>query len=181
MDLLNNFTGILAETMVSKILTQSPRNVFQHQPHPSNRLRPRGGVWQDKSAEESDRAATRQPAALLNSSRSRGLRTEMFRSNKLDYTRAKLVPMTSHVHPLIRAEAERIADHEGLSLSQIGSTAIEELVRKKLHKQQESLLFPTLTQWLRNELRKFGNRIVDLLLRTAIASEQARILITEVL
>ncbi len=105
----------------------------------------------------------------------------MFRSNKKDNIKVKLVPLTSHVHPLVKAELQRIAEQEQLSLSKVSSTAVEEWIHWKLHKQHEALMYPIVRQVIREELQAFGNRIVFFLMRIAIASEQARILITEVL
>ncbi len=167
--------------MMSKTLAQTRRDVFQHQSHPSNLKRPPGGVMQDKGAEKSGRAPSKQPAPLLKQSRARSMDTELFRVNKLDNTKVKLRHTTIHLHPIDKEELQHIAREEQLSVSKVGATAVHEWLRWKLHKQQEALMYPTLTQWLKSELRKFGDRIVFFLMRIAIASEQARILVTEVL
>ncbi len=167
--------------MANNLKPQNPRNVFQHQSHPSNRQRPRGGVVQDKGAEKSGRAASEQPVPLKNESGARPLSTNLFRVNKLDYTKVKLIHTTSHLHPLVRAELERRADITGLSLSRVMATGLEEWVQYDLHRQHEALQYPMFRQLIRDEFQAFSDRNVHFIMRIAIASEQARILITEVL
>jgi hypothetical protein len=167
--------------MVNNIKPQSPGNVFQHQSHPSNLKRPPRGVMQDKGAEKSGRAASEQPVPLENESGARLSGNKLFRVNKLDYTKAKLIHTTSHLHPLVRAELERRADITGLSLSRVMATGLEEWVQYDLHRQHETLMYPMFRQLIRDELKAFGNRIVFFLMRIAFSAEQARILITNVL
>jgi protein-disulfide isomerase-like protein with CxxC motif len=91
------------------------------------------------------------------------------------------VPLPLHVDPLLKAEIQRIAEAEGLSVSQVGATGLGEWVHQRLHDHHEALLYPVLRQLIRDELRAFGNRIVFFLIRIAFAAEQSRILITNVL
>jgi hypothetical protein len=107
--------------------------------------------------------------------------TKVFRSNKRDTTKVKLVHTTLHLHLLVRAELERRAGQEFLSVSCVGATLLETAIRQDIHSQYTSLLQPMLRQIIREELRSFGNRIVFFLMRIAMASEQARILVTNVL
>jgi hypothetical protein len=83
--------------------------------------------------------------------------------------------------PQLKVALLRIAEQEGLSLSQTVVVALEEWVHQNIHAQHEALLYPIIRQVIREELRAFGNRIVFFLMRIAFASEQARILITNVL
>ena len=76
---------------------------------------------------------------------------------------------------------ERIATAEGLSISQVGAIACDEWVRTDIHRQQTALAETKLRQMFREELQAFGHRMVFFLLRIALAAEQARILITNVL
>jgi len=167
--------------MANNLKPQNPRNVFQHQSHPSNRPRPPGGVGQDKGAEKSGRAASAQPDPLEKQSRARLMDTELFRVNKLDNTKVKLVHRTIHLHPIDDEELKHIATTDGLSVSSVGATAVHEWILWKIHKREESLMYPKLRQIIREEQQASGNRIVFFFMRIAIASEQARILITEVL
>lgn len=95
--------------------------------------------------------------------------------------RVPLVKLTLWVNSLVKAEIQRIAEREGLSISKVGAAALEAWVHQSIYRQHDAMLFPMLRQVMREELRAFGNRIVFFLLRIAFAAEQARILITKVL
>jgi hypothetical protein len=103
------------------------------------------------------------------------------RAQKRATTRVKLIHTTLWLHPLVRAEFERIAKREKLSVSSVGATACEEWVRYDIHRQQSAILETKMRQLIREENRALGNRIVFFLMRIAFASEQARILISNVL
>jgi len=96
-------------------------------------------------------------------------------------SKRQTVKVTLWVKSTVKAELERIAEHDHLSLSKVGATGLEEWVHQNIHSQQEALLYPVIRQIIREELRAFGNRIVFFLMRIAFASEQARILITNIL
>ena len=91
------------------------------------------------------------------------------------------VKVTLWVKPAVKAELERLAGMDGLTVSKTGATFLEEVIHQKLHIQHAMLLQPIIEQTVRKELRAFGNRLVFFLMRIAFASEQARILITNVL
>lgn len=83
--------------------------------------------------------------------------------------------------PAEKAELSQLAKSEGLSLSQIGRAFVVESMRRKLHAQQDDLLFPKLRQLLREDREAADNRSRHFLIETAFAAEQSRILITNVL
>jgi len=91
------------------------------------------------------------------------------------------VPLTLWVKPPLKETLTHIAKREGLSISSVGKAGLEEWVHQKLHNQHEALLYPLVRQAIREELLAFGNRIVFFLMRIAFASEQSRILITNIL
>jgi hypothetical protein len=96
-------------------------------------------------------------------------------------TKRKTVHVTLWTKPEIKAELRRLAQLNGLSVSQTGGAFLETALRQNLHEQHAALLQPMIKQAMREELRSFGNRLVFFLMRIAFASEQARILITNVL
>ena len=89
--------------------------------------------------------------------------------------------VTLWVKPAVKAELKRLAGMDGLTVSKTGATFLEEAIHQKLHIQHALLLQPIIEQTVRKELRSFGNRLVFFLMRIAFASEQARILVTNVL
>jgi hypothetical protein len=138
-------------------------------------------VRQDKGVLTNAPRSTKQPAPLETGSRPPPSGTKVVRANKHIPAKVKLVHTTLHLHPLVRAELERRAATEFLSVSRVGAALLESAVRQDIHSQYNSLLKPMLRQIIREELRAFGNRVVFFLMRIAFAAEQARILIANVL
>jgi hypothetical protein len=93
----------------------------------------------------------------------------------------KTVKVTLWVKPAVKAELKRLAEMNGLSVSKTGASLLEAGIHQEIYKQHALLLQPIIEQTVRKELRSFGNRLVFFLMRIAFASEQARILITNVL
>jgi hypothetical protein len=167
--------------MASNGKPQFVRQVFSQQ---SNGAAGSGGdaaVRQDKGVLTNARVASGQPAPPVQGSRPPSLGTKWVRPNTNNPAKVKLVHTTLHLHPLVRAELERRAATEFLSVSRVGATLLEAAIRQDIHSQYNSLLQPILRQIIREELRAFGNRVVFFLMRIAFASEQARILVTNVL
>jgi hypothetical protein len=94
---------------------------------------------------------------------------------------AKAVKVTLWVKPAVQAELKRLAEMDQLTVSKTGAALLEAAIHQRIHTQHALLLEPIIEQSVRKELRSFGNRLVFFLLRVAFASEQARILITNVL
>ena len=109
------------------------------------------------------------------------MNTNIFRANKIDNTKVKLVHTTFHLHPLVRAELERIANEHSISLSNVGADALAEWVHLRLHKQHDTLLYPLVRKAVHEELTAFGNRIIKFLMQIAFSAEHARLLTINVL
>ena len=93
----------------------------------------------------------------------------------------KTVKVTLWVKPAVQAELKRLAEMDQLTVSKTGAALLEAAIHQRIHTQHALLLQPIIEQTVRKELRSFGNRLVFFLMRIAFASEQARILITNVL
>jgi hypothetical protein len=167
--------------MASNGKPQFLRQIFSQQSNGAAGDAGDASVMQDKGVLTNARVASDQPAPPVTGSRPAALGTKWVRANKKDTTKVKLVHTTLHLHPLVREELERRAGAELLSVSRVGATLLETAIRQDIHSQYASLLKPILRQIIREEFRSFGNRIVFFLLRIALASEQARILVTNVL
>jgi len=145
-------------------IAQSPDGVPRrlHQP---NVQRMRGMVRQDKSANSRARVASPQPAPPKKVSRPLLLETNIFRSQKKNNSNVKLVHLTVWVHPLVKAELQRTAERERLSVSKVGSAGLEEWVRQQLHLQHTVLIQPIIETTIRNELRRYFSRMILFLAR----------------
>lgn len=164
--------------------TRTPRssgNIFLPHSHRPEAPQPQSGVGQDNPAPPPARTATPQPASLKKDMRSPLLDTRLARSQKHPDPKRKTVQLALWVQPGVKSELQRIAQIEGISLSATGAALLEQAIRQNIHGQYSALLQPMIEQTVRRELRSFGNRLVFFLMRIAYASEQSRILITNIL
>jgi hypothetical protein len=91
------------------------------------------------------------------------------------------VQVSAWVKPAIKAELQRLAGQEGLSLSQTCAALLAEAIRQKLHVQHAVLLQPIIETTIRNELRHNFSRFVLLLMRIAFEEGQTRRMVTNIL
>lgn len=161
--------------------SQTSRNIFQHQSPSATTQQPLRGVRQDKPHPSRERTASHEPSAVKKDMRSQQLNSNTSRSQKRSTPKRRTAQLILWVHPLVKAEIQRTAAQEGLSVSKVGASFLERAIRQDIHSQYNSLIQPMIEQTVRKELRSFGNRIVFFLMRIAFAAEQSRILITNIL
>jgi hypothetical protein len=85
------------------------------------------------------------------------------------------------VNPIVKAELQRIAEQEGLSLSATGAALLEAAIRQKLNIQHGVLLQPIIKTAIHEAMQGISNRLAFLLARSAFSSEQTRSLATNIL
>src|SRR3712207_1267825 len=158
----------------------SSRDIFSQQLPPAGQQRPPLGVRQDKDRATSARSTSPQPDPVTNSTRAKHLENTHVRSHNRSLLHQPAEKVTSWIPSLLKAELVRIAERNGLSLSQTIAALLEKLIQQDLHQQHEAVLFPMFKKALHEEFLAFGNRIVFFLMRIAFAAEQSRILITNV-
>lgn len=91
------------------------------------------------------------------------------------------VHFTTWVKPSVKAELQRIAQAEGLTVSRTGSVALEEWLARRSHVQHRGIFQPMIEQAIAKEMRAYSSRIATLLVRSMFASEQTRALATNIL
>ncbi len=91
------------------------------------------------------------------------------------------VQIAAWVKPSTKAELQRLAEKEGLSVSQICGALLEEAIRQNIHSQYASLIQPIIEQAIRKQMRAYSNRLAFLLVRSSFVSEQTRSLATNIL
>ena len=89
--------------------------------------------------------------------------------------------MTIWVEREVKAEVDRIARQEGLSVSATGAAFLREAVRQKLHVQHAVLLQPIIEQAIRRQMGTLSTRLAWLLVRVAFDAGQTRSLVTNIL
>jgi len=84
------------------------------------------------------------------------------------------VNYTTWVKPSVKAELQRIAKAEGLTLSRTGAAALEEWLARRSHIQHRGIFQPMIEHAIAKEMRAYSSRIALLLVRSLFTSEQTR-------
>ncbi|MFZ3168421.1 MAG: hypothetical protein WA130_12455 [Candidatus Methanoperedens sp.] len=102
-------------------------------------------------------------------------------SQKSTSDKRRLVPITIQVRPVVKAELQRIAAREKLSISSVSAKLLEKALQQNIDMQYGALLEPIIRQEIRSQMKVYSTRIALLLVRVAFASEQTRNLVTNIL
>src|SRR5690349_17568332 len=86
------------------------------------------------------------------------------------------VQVVAWVQPSLRAELSRLAEQEGLSISRVSATLLEEAIRQKLHIQHAVLLQPIIEQTISKHMRTRDTKLAFLLARGAFESGMTKAL-----
>jgi hypothetical protein len=167
--------------MASNGKPQFLKNIFQNQSKVVVADAVDASVRQDKTALTRGRAASLQPEPLLKPAQSHALNNKTPRSKKHGSTKRKTVHLVLWVKPIVKAELQRIAEQEGLSLSKTAGTLLARALQQNIDMQYNALLTPVIETAIKKEIRSFSNCIAMLLARTLFASEQTRSLTTNIL
>jgi hypothetical protein len=84
------------------------------------------------------------------------------------------------LNPRVRAELEREAEGRGITFSEMGAIACRDWVRYEIHRQQKSLFATEIRHLIREEIRRFKDSLIPFEIKNATASEQTRIIATDV-
>src|SRR5688500_16576184 len=106
------------------------QEIFSKQHYLATEGRPLRGVGQEKGAAESVRRDSGQPVPRPAGERTRPSGSSVARSQKPTKTR-RLERVTVWVEREVKAEVDRIARQEGLSVSATGAAFLREAVRQK--------------------------------------------------
>jgi len=85
------------------------------------------------------------------------------------------------VKPVVKAELQRIAEGEGLSISATGGAFLEQAIQQDIHSQHGALLDAVISQAISKGMRAYSTRLALLLVRVAFDAGQTRALVTNIL
>jgi hypothetical protein len=91
------------------------------------------------------------------------------------------VKVTLWVKPIVKAELQRKAEREGLSLSATGAAFLEKALQSDIDMQYGTLLQPIIEKAIATHMRSYSTRIAMLLVRSVFTSEQTRSLSANIL
>src|SRR3712207_778559 len=139
-----------------------------------------GRVGQDKGAVHRASHTTLQPAPPEPAMRPQPVRRTA-RASIRPTPKRRTVHLTVWVKPGVKAELQRVAEQQGLSVSATGATLLEAALRQNLHIQHAALLQPIIEQAIRKQMRGISTRLAWLLVRVAFDVGQTRSLVTNLL
>ena len=88
---------------------------------------------------------------------------------------------TVSTNPIVKAEIQRIATREGVSVSAVGAAFLEKALQQNVDLAYGALLRPIIEDAIKANLHSMSTRLALLLVRNAFASEQTRSLVTNIL
>jgi hypothetical protein len=167
--------------MASNGKPQFLRQIFSQQSKGAAEKRVDASVRQDKARISSARVPTPQPAAVKTGARAKPVHPNGTRSTNGNVAKIRAVHLDLWVNPIVKAELQRIAEQEGLSMSATGAALLEAAIRQKLNIQQGVLLQPIIKTAIHEAMQGISNRLAFLLARTAFSSEQTRTIAANIL
>lgn len=138
-------------------------------------------VWQDKRAFHRARIASNQPALHDKAMRAHRLDNNSARIQNKHVGKRRTVQVTLWVNPIVKAELERVAEQEGLSVSAAGGAFLEKALQRHVDMQYSALLQPIIETAIGKQIRLMSTRLAWLLVRIAFDTGQTRVLATNIL
>src|SRR5437016_4441326 len=120
----------------------STGNVFQQQAHRANAQQPLRSVGQDKPRPPRARTTSPQPAPLKKVMRPHETNSNPARSQKRSVPKRKTVHLTLWVKPVVKAELQRRAAREGVSVSATGAAFLEKALQADIDMHYGAMLEP---------------------------------------
>ncbi len=160
---------------------QSFANVFPTRHNTGNTPPATRGVRQDKGAFVRARIASRQPAPVANQLRPQAVNSIPPRSQTKPIPKRKTDHLTLWVKPGVKAELQRKAAQEGISVSAAGSALLEQALQHHIDMHYGAFLRPIIEQAIRQQMQGISTRLAWLLVRVAFDAGQTRSLVTNIL
>jgi hypothetical protein len=167
--------------MASNGKPQFLRQVFSQQSNGAAGNAGDAAVVQDKGRISSARIGTPQPAPHPKPLRPHSLRNGATRSKNAPLPKRKTVHLTLWVDPIVKAELQRLAEQEGLTVSKTGSAFLEQALKNNVDMQYSALLTPIIETAIDKRMRARDTRLAWLLVRVAFDTGQIRSLVTNIL
>jgi hypothetical protein len=141
--------------------------------------RPASRGWQDKAVLTDGSPASSQPAPVTEVARYGLSDTAGDRSHNDHPSRESKEHTSIWMRPGVKFAMQQLATGAKVSFSSACATGLEVYARAKIRDQEETLFEPRMQAMMRREIRASDNRHIYFEMRNAIASEQTRILTTD--
>jgi hypothetical protein len=167
--------------MQNNSLPHSRQFIFSNQANTTKNKDAHGDVGQDKRAFTRARIPSPQPARSHIPMRAQPTDTKTPRSQNPPIAKRRTVQLTLWTNPIVKAEIQRIAKREGLSVSAVGAAFLEKALQQNADLEYGALLRPIIETAIQANLQTMSTRLALLLVRVAFATEQTRSLVTNIL
>src|SRR5947209_7091750 len=160
---------------------QFSQTIFPRRSYTRSGEQLRSSVGQDNPTPPPARTASPQPAPPKQEMRSTPKETKTTSTHQGNRKNRKTIHLTLWVRPVVKAELERIAESEGVSMSSAGAAFLEKALQHNLHSQHTTLLDLTISKAIGKHMRSYSTRLAVLLVRSLFESSQTRSLVTNFL
>lgn len=163
------------------ILLQQPSTIFKEKPSFQKQKPAHHFLWQDKRALDRARHASPQPAPDKKVMRSQTTNNKNTRSQNDSTPKRQTVQVTLWVKPIVKAELERLALQNGLTVSSAGAALLERALQANVDMKYGAFLEPIVERAISRKLDARDARLISLLVRIAFDSGQTRSIVTNIL
>lgn len=171
----------MTNTAHTQFPQDSPLNGVNRRLQQSQRLDARGRGRQDNPTPNIAPPTSPQPAPRKKDERTAPKNVQINHTHQKKTSLGKDVQLNLWVRPVVKAELERVAKREGLSVSAAGEALLEKVLQQDIYTQHSALLDTILNKAIRKHMRAFSTRLAVLLVRCVYATEQTRSITTNIL
>jgi len=172
---------LLASTMVNTVHTQfTGISLPRRDQHPDAVTHAQRGR-QDNPAQSPAPSRTPQPAPPKNGIRTAPKKGDTNSTHPKTNRLGKDVQLNLWVRPVVKAELERVATREGLSVSATGEAFLEKALQQDLYTQQSALLETILDRAIGRHMRMYSDRNASLQARNIQKTELIFQIVTQIL
>jgi hypothetical protein len=167
--------------MASNRKPQSAKNIFQQQPKVVINHQPHGDVGQDKVRTSSVHVGSRQPVRVATPTRTDAMKGNFTRSKNPTVHKKQRVLVGLWVEPVVKAELQRLAAQEGLTVSATGAAFLKQALQHNVDMHYSQLLTPIIEAAIDKRMRSRDSRLAWLLVRIVFDTGQTRALVANIL
>jgi hypothetical protein len=136
---------------------------------------------QDKVRTSSVRPATPQPVRDATAPRTDAMTGKDTRSQNPTSHKTQRVLVGLWIEPVVKAELQRLAAQEGLTVSAAGAVLLKQALQNNVNMQYSELLTPIIEAAIDKRMRQRDSRLAWLLVRVAFDTGQTKSLVTNIL
>jgi hypothetical protein len=167
--------------MASNGKPQFVKNIFLQQSKGGLAEAVDASVRQDKGRISSAHTGMPQPAPDAPNLRPQPVHPNGTRTPNGKVAKNRTVHLTLWVDPIVKAELQRLADQEGITVSATGAAFLKQALQNNVDMHYSALLEPIIKTAIHRAMQGISNRLAYLLARNSFSSEQTRAIVANIL